>query len=79
VAKQQPFTLIYDPEVAKHLAAIESKYHSLIRGTIEQQLLHQPGERDSQPKAACAADRNRSEMGIAAGSKQPLSRVLSSG
>src|SRR5438128_1970977 len=27
MAKLQPFTLIYDPEVAGHLAAIEPKYH----------------------------------------------------
>jgi len=37
-----PFVLIYDAEVAKHLAAIEPKYHSLIRATIEEQLRFQP-------------------------------------
>jgi plasmid stabilization system protein ParE len=42
VPKKQPFTLIYDPEVGGHLAAIEPKYHSLIRTTIEQQLRHEP-------------------------------------
>lgn len=42
MAKKQPFTLIYDPEVAEHLAAIEPKYHSLIRNTIEEQLRFQP-------------------------------------
>jgi hypothetical protein len=42
MAKQQPFTLIYDPEVAGHLAAIERKYHSLIRRTIEQRLRFEP-------------------------------------
>jgi mRNA-degrading endonuclease RelE of RelBE toxin-antitoxin system len=42
MAKKQPFTLIYDPEVTKHLAAIESKYHSLIRSVIEEQLRFQP-------------------------------------
>jgi hypothetical protein len=42
MAKKQPFDLIYDPEVAGHLDAIERKYHSLIRGTIEEQLLFEP-------------------------------------
>ncbi len=42
MAKKQPFVLIYDPEVAGHLAAIEPKYHSLIRGAIEEQLRFEP-------------------------------------
>jgi hypothetical protein len=42
MAKKQPFDLIYDPEVSEHLAAIESKYHSLIRTTIEEQLRFEP-------------------------------------
>jgi hypothetical protein len=42
MAKRQPFDLIYDPEVADHLAAIEAKHHSLIRRTIEEQLLFEP-------------------------------------
>jgi hypothetical protein len=42
MAKRQPFALIYDPEIAGHLEAIESKYHSLIRTTIEEQLLFEP-------------------------------------
>jgi hypothetical protein len=42
MAKREPFTLIYDPEVAGHLAAIEPKYHSLIRAAIEGQLRHEP-------------------------------------
>jgi mRNA-degrading endonuclease RelE of RelBE toxin-antitoxin system len=42
MAKQQPFALIYDPEVAKHLAAIESKYHSLIQSAVEEQLRFEP-------------------------------------
>lgn len=42
MAKKQPFALIYDPEVAGHLAAIESKYHSLIRTAIEEQLRFEP-------------------------------------
>jgi hypothetical protein len=42
MARKQPFALIYDPEVSRHLAAIESKYHSLIRNAIEQQLQFEP-------------------------------------
>ena len=36
------YRIIYDVEVRRHLAAIDRKYHSLIRQTIEQQLSHQP-------------------------------------
>jgi len=39
---EQPFELIYDPEVAQHLRAIDRKQHSLIRRTIEEQLRYQP-------------------------------------
>lgn len=42
MAKKQPFLLIYDPEVTEHLAAIEPKYHSLIRTAIEEQLQSEP-------------------------------------
>jgi hypothetical protein len=42
MAKKEPFALIYDPEVAEHLAAIEPKYHSLIRSAIEEQLRFEP-------------------------------------
>ena len=42
MTKRQPFALIYDPEVSGHLAAIEPKYHSLIRTTIEKQLRFEP-------------------------------------
>jgi hypothetical protein len=42
MARRQPFTLIYDPEVTEHLTAIEPKYHSLIRATIEEQLRFEP-------------------------------------
>ena len=51
MAKKQPFALIYDPGVSGHLAAIETKYHSLIRGAIEEQLRlsrkRQPGTENS--------------------------------
>jgi hypothetical protein len=42
MAKKEPFSLIYDPEVEEHLNAIELKYRSLIRDTIEQQLRLEP-------------------------------------
>src|SRR5437667_8274339 len=42
MAKKQPLTLIYDSEVTGHLAAIEAKYHSLIRRAIEEQLRFEP-------------------------------------
>jgi len=39
---KQPFELVYDPKVARHLAKIERKYHSLIQRTIEEQLSYEP-------------------------------------
>jgi mRNA-degrading endonuclease RelE of RelBE toxin-antitoxin system len=36
------FSLIFDPEVKRHLRAIASKYHSLIHDAIHQQLLFEP-------------------------------------
>ena len=42
MVKSAPFALIYDPEVRSHLDAIELKYHSLIKTTIEEQLLFEP-------------------------------------
>jgi hypothetical protein len=42
MARKPAFTLIYDPLIAEHLAAIEAKYHSLIRATIEEQLQFEP-------------------------------------
>jgi hypothetical protein len=42
MAKKQPFLLVYDPEVPEHLAAIEPKYHTVIRTAIEEQLQFEP-------------------------------------
>jgi mRNA-degrading endonuclease RelE of RelBE toxin-antitoxin system len=39
---QQPFTIIYAPITRTHLQAIEAKYYSLIRRTIEERLSHEP-------------------------------------
>jgi mRNA-degrading endonuclease RelE of RelBE toxin-antitoxin system len=43
MAKRQPYSLLYAPEVKKHLQAIDSKHHALIREKIEEQLLFEPG------------------------------------
>jgi hypothetical protein len=42
MARSIPFTLAFDPGVNLHLRAIESKYHSLIATTIQEQLSFQP-------------------------------------
>ena len=42
MARQQPYALIFDPQVKRHLGAIPAKYHSLIRATIRDQLLFEP-------------------------------------
>ncbi len=42
MAKNEPFDLVYDPEIVGHLAAIDAKYHSQIRATIEEQLRFEP-------------------------------------
>ncbi|OCQ91396.1 addiction module toxin RelE [Oscillatoriales cyanobacterium USR001] len=39
---EQPFKIIPAREVAEHLAAIDRKYHSLIRSTIKEQLSYNP-------------------------------------
>lgn len=44
MARKPPYDLSYDEATAKHLGAIESKYHSLIRETIEEQLRFEPGK-----------------------------------
>ena len=42
MATIQPYTLIYDVKVRRHLARIERKYHSLIREKIEEFLTREP-------------------------------------
>jgi hypothetical protein len=39
---RQPFTLIYAPITRNHLRTIETRYYSVIRTTIEQQLGYEP-------------------------------------
>lgn len=51
MAKQPPFALIYDRAAVGHFAAIDAKYHSLIRAAIEEQLQFEPetATRDRKP------------------------------
>ncbi len=42
VVHRQPYTLIYPPDVKRHLRAVDAKYHALIREKIEEQLLFEP-------------------------------------
>src|SRR5207244_12424871 len=39
MARKQPYDLSYDQATKEHLQAIDAKYHSLIRGEIEEQLV----------------------------------------
>jgi mRNA-degrading endonuclease RelE of RelBE toxin-antitoxin system len=43
MAKRKPYALVYAPAVEEHLRAIDSKFYSLIREKIEEQLLFEPG------------------------------------
>jgi hypothetical protein len=42
MAKLPRFTLLFAPEAIAHVAAIEPKYHGLLRRTVEEQLTHTP-------------------------------------
>jgi mRNA-degrading endonuclease RelE of RelBE toxin-antitoxin system len=42
MTQRRPFQLIYDPEVAQHLKAVDRKHYPLIRRTIEEQLRYEP-------------------------------------
>jgi len=44
MAKRPGFTLLFAPEAIEHLDLIESKYHGLLRRTINKQLTHTPTE-----------------------------------
>ena len=44
MAKRPKFTLAFAPEAIEHLDLIESKYHRLLRRTINEQLTHTPAE-----------------------------------
>jgi mRNA-degrading endonuclease RelE of RelBE toxin-antitoxin system len=42
MVRRQPFELVYAPETRRHLGTIERRHYSLIRETIEEQLLFEP-------------------------------------
>ena len=42
MAKRPRFTLCFAPEAIEHLDVIESKYHGLLRRTINEQLTYTP-------------------------------------
>ncbi|MGD0613340.1 MAG: type II toxin-antitoxin system RelE/ParE family toxin [Anaerolineales bacterium] len=42
MTRQSAFAIIYSPEVADHIDAIERKHHRLIEKTIDEQLSHRP-------------------------------------
>ena len=42
MAKRSKFTLSFAPQAIEHLDLIDSKYHGLLRRTIEEQLTHTP-------------------------------------
>jgi hypothetical protein len=42
MARNPPFAIVYDAEIRRHLRAVESQYHSLIRSRIEEQLSFDP-------------------------------------
>jgi hypothetical protein len=52
MSTRTPFEVIFDGRTLDHMAAIERKYHSLIRRTIEEQLIFEPD----------AATRNRKPL-----------------
>jgi mRNA-degrading endonuclease RelE of RelBE toxin-antitoxin system len=43
MARQPPYLLAFVDALARHLRAIDAKYHSLIRHRIREQLLYEPG------------------------------------
>lgn len=42
MVRRRPYSLVYAPSVKHHLGAIERQHHSLIRKTLEEQLLFEP-------------------------------------
>ena len=44
MAKGPKFTLVFAPEALAHLDWIESKYHGLLRRTVNERLTHAPSE-----------------------------------
>ena len=44
MARRSNFTLAFAPEAIDHLDLIDAKYHSVLRRTIREQLIHTPTE-----------------------------------
>jgi hypothetical protein len=44
MAKRPRFALSFAPETIEHLGVIESKYHGLLRRTMNEQLSHTPAQ-----------------------------------
>lgn len=42
MVRRQPYALVYAPEVKLHLRAIERQHYTMIRETLEEQLLFEP-------------------------------------
>ena len=42
MVRRRPYSLVYAPQVKNHLGAIERQHYSLIRKTLEEQLLFEP-------------------------------------
>lgn len=42
MVRRHPYTLVYAPEVKEHLRAVERQHLSLIRETLQEQLLFEP-------------------------------------
>ncbi|MBC7819869.1 MAG: addiction module toxin RelE [Planctomycetaceae bacterium] len=42
MAKQQPYSLVYDPRLFDHLKKVDSKYQPLIEKTMTEQLTFEP-------------------------------------
>jgi mRNA-degrading endonuclease RelE of RelBE toxin-antitoxin system len=42
MVRRQPYALVYAPQVKQHLRAVERQHYSLIRETLQEQLLFEP-------------------------------------
>ena len=71
MAGRRPYTLIYPPAVNEHLGSIDAKCHGLIRKTIEEQLLFEPGveARNRKPLRQPAAFSARWEIRFGPGNR----------
>ena len=61
MARRRPFSLVFDPQVRRHLRGIPAKHHSLIQAAIREQLLFEPesetrNRKPLQQPAALGAD-----------------------